>query len=140
VTKLDSGGSALVYSTYLGGSGDEDGRGIAVDAGGNAYVTGDTTSGNFPTTNGAFQVTYGGGGDAFVAKLNATGSALVYSTYLGGSANDPGTAIKVDGSGNAYVAGYTFSSDFPVTTGAFQTSSRGAWYRHDSRLLYLSWW
>ena len=85
VTKLNAAGSALVYSTYLGGSGDDDGNGIAVDSSGNAYVTGYTDSTNFPTAN-AFQAAFGGGsGDAFVTKLNAAGSALVYSTYLGGS-------------------------------------------------------
>ena len=89
VTKLNATGTALVYSTYLGGNGDDYGHGIAVDGSGNAYVTGDTASTNFPTTAGAFQTSYGGGnGDAFVTKLNATGTALVYSTYLGGNGND----------------------------------------------------
>src|SRR5437899_7550461 len=80
VTKLNPTGSALVYSTYLGGSSDDRGLGIAVDSGGHAYVTGRTNSMNFPTTPGALQTTSGGGFDAFVTKLNATGSALLYST------------------------------------------------------------
>jgi hypothetical protein len=131
VTKLNPTGSVLVYSTYLGGSGGYDhGNGIAVDAAGNAYVTGQTVpytiySSNFPTTTWAFQTTLGGGYDAFVTKLNPTGSALVYSTYLGGNDNDQGFGIAVDAAGNAYVTGYTNSSDFPTTTGAFQTTLGG---------------
>jgi len=112
--KLDVAGSALVYSTYLGGSGDDYGYGIAVDSAGSAYVTGDTNSPNFPTAS-ALQATYGGGmHDAFVAKLNVAGSALVYSTYLGGGSSDYGSAIAVDASGNAYVTGYTASTGFPT--------------------------
>jgi hypothetical protein len=100
----------LVYSTYLGGSGFDAGVGIAVDASGNAYVTGQTGSTNFPTTPGAFQTTYGGGSfDAFITKLNPTGTALVYSTYLGGSGDDFGTGIAVDESGNAYVTAHPLS-------------------------------
>src|SRR5260221_455384 len=117
VTKLDPTGSALIYSTYLGGGDDDQGMGIAVDTDGNAYVTGSTLSANFPTTAGAFQPTYGGVTDAFVTKLNPTGSALVYSTYLGGSEVDFGTGIAVDVDGNAYVTGFTASADFPVTPG-----------------------
>jgi hypothetical protein len=111
----------LAYSTYLGGSGNDYGYGIAVDGSGNAYVTGSTASSTFPTTAGAFQTTYAGSTDAFVTKLNASGTAPLYSTYLGGSGNDGGNGIAVDGSGNAYVAGYTNSSNFPTTPGAFQT-------------------
>ena len=96
----------LVYSTYLGGSDEDVGFGIAVDAAGNAYVTGETSSTDFPTTAGAAQTTYAGGSDAFVTKLDATGSGLVYSTYLGGSDGDIGLAIAVDGAGSAYVTGY----------------------------------
>src|SRR5439155_19485321 len=88
VTKLNPSGSALVYSTFLGGSAFDEGLGIAVDAAGNACVTGDTDSSNFPTTAGAFQTTLDGFLGAFVTKLNPTGSALVYSTYLGGSSFD----------------------------------------------------
>jgi hypothetical protein len=116
VSKLNAAGNALVYSTFLGGSGDEAGKGIAVDGAGNAYVTGFTSSTDFPTTN-PLQATSGGGvygEDAFVAKLNATGNALVYSTYLGGSGDDFGDGIAVDGAGNAYVTGSTDSTDFPT--------------------------
>src|SRR5438876_470157 len=116
----------LIYSTYLGGSSFDVAVGIAVDAAGNAYVTGDTFSSNFPTTAGAFQTTLDGFLAAFVTKLNPTGSALVYSTYLGGSAFDEGLGIAVDAAGNAYVTGDTTSTDFPTTTGAFQATAGGA--------------
>jgi len=114
----------LSYSTYLGGNGGDFGAAIAVDAGGNAYVTGNTSSTDFPTTAGAFQVSFGGNidGDAFVTKLNSTGTALVYSTYLGGIDYDSGSGITVDTEGNAYVTGYTRSNNFPITAGAFQTT------------------
>lgn len=124
VTKLNSSGSALIYSTYLGGSNNDSGTGIALDSAGNAYVTGSTNSTNFPVSN-AFQPFFGGGfSDAFVAKLNPNGSALVYSTYLGGSNQDQGNGIAVDSGGNAYVAGTTSSSDFP-TSNAFQGTFGG---------------
>ena len=126
VTKLDATGSGLVYSTYLGGSDSDFGSGIAVDGAGSAYVTGDTASTNFPTTAGAAQTTYAGGDiDAFVTKLDATGSGLVYSTYLGGSNDDVGFGIAVDGAGSAYVTGGTLSTDFPTTAGAAQTTHAG---------------
>jgi hypothetical protein len=130
VAKLNPTGTALVYSTYLGGTGDDRGLGIAVDAAGNAYVTGYTASTNFPTTGGAFQRTYGGGGnvDAFVAKLNPMGTALVYSTYLDGSDDDYGVGIAVDAAGNAYVTGITASANFPTTADALQTSYGGGPY------------
>jgi hypothetical protein len=113
VTKLNPTGSALVYSTYLGGSNSDVGADIAVDSFGNAYVTGYTQSTDFPTVN-ALQPTNHGGWDAFVARLNAAGSALVYSTYLGGSSEDVGNGIAVDSFGNAYVTGQTWSTDFPT--------------------------
>jgi len=125
VTKLNAAGTALVYSTYIGGSGDDEGYGIAVDGSGDAYVTGLTGSTNYPVTPGAFQTTNGGVRDVFVTKLNATGTALVYSTYIGGSGYDEGTAIAVDGSGNAYVTGSTGSTNYPVTPRAFQTTYEG---------------
>ena len=125
ISKLNPAGSALVYSTYLGGRVEEDGDGIAVDASRNAYVTGSTNSSNFPTTPGTFQTTYGSDGDAFVTKENPTGSFLLFSTYLGGSGNDQGNGITVDASGDAYVTGYTGSSNFPTTSGAFRTSLTG---------------
>jgi len=126
VTKLNGDGSALVYSTYLGGSVDDRGNAIAVDAAGNAYVTGSTSSNNFPTTSGAVQPTCGiSGGDAFVSKLNETGTTLVYSTCLGGSGGQFGNGIAVDVAGNAYVTGQTTSPNFPTTLGAFQPSPHG---------------
>ncbi len=121
VSKLNATGSALLYSTYLGGNSTDSGSGIAVDASGDVYVMGTTNSPNFPTTSGASQTTFGGAEDAFVSKLNVTGSALLYSTYLGGSNGDYGSGIALDSSGNAYVTGYTGSTDFPTTPGAFQT-------------------
>jgi hypothetical protein len=130
VTKLNATGTALVYSTYIGGSGDDEGYGIAVDESGNAYVTGSTWSTDYDVTPGVFQTTNGGWGDVFVTKLNAAGTALVYSTYIGGSSNDYGNAIGVDGSGNAYVTGYTWSNNYDVTPGAFQTT-KGDYYYAD---------
>jgi hypothetical protein len=127
VTKLNATGTALVYSTYIGGSRDEVGFGIAVDGSGNAYVTGVTDSPNYDVTPGAFQTTNGGLADVFVTKLNAAGTDLVYSTYIGGSGNDRGYAIAVDGSGNAYVTGWTGSTDYDVTPGAFQATNGGGW-------------
>jgi hypothetical protein len=126
VAKFDPslvGAPSLIYSTFLGGStnpyGDtEKGAGIAVDSLGNAYVTGQTDSADFPTTLGAFQAANGGGVDAFVTKINAAGSALVYSTYLGGSSSDRGYGIALDGSGNAYVTGNTFSTNYPTLNAA----------------------
>jgi len=122
VTKLNAAGSAILYSTYLGGSDDDEGLGITVDGANSAYVTGTTFSSNFDTLN-AYQpalVDF----DAFVTKLSATGSALTYSTYLGGTALDEGFAIAVDGAGSAYVTGSTFATDFP-TANAFRPASGG---------------
>ena len=125
VTKLDPSGF-LVYSTFLGGGGGEAPTAVAVDGAGNAYVTGLTSSTNFPSTAGAPRSTYGGGfDDAFVTKLNATGSALVFSTYLGGAATDLGAGIAVDSAGSAYVTGSTNSTNFPTTAGALDTSFGG---------------
>ncbi len=121
VTKFTPAGSALEYSTYLGGSGSDIGRAIAVDGAGAAYVTGYTLSPNFPAVN-AYQPTFGGGtnsGDAFVTKIDPSGSALLYSTYLGGSGDDQGNAIAVDGAGSAYVTGIA-SSAFPTQSSLYQ--------------------
>ena len=112
IFKLSADGSNAVYSTYLGGSDSEWGYGIAVDSSGNAYVTGNTGSSNFPTVNALYPELLGSS-DAFIFKLSADGSHAVYSTYLGGSSYEYGNGIAVDGSGNAYVTGYTRSSDFP---------------------------
>ncbi len=130
VAKINPEGSALVYSTYLGGSDASWGAGIAVDNSGDAYIIGSTNSTDFPTMN-ALQPTFGGGpSDAFVAKINPSGSALLYSSYLGGSSQEFGSQIAVDRTGNAYVTGQTLSTDFPTTPGAFQRvcgSSTGCW-------------
>jgi hypothetical protein len=133
VAKIDPAGTAApsstpqkVYSTYLGGSGTDSGNAITVDAGGDAFVTGSTASSTFPTTTGAYQTTYGGGGDAFVTQLNSTGSGLVYSTFLGGSGADTGFGVAVDSSGNAYVTGSTQSPNFPIPTGATPAQSLNA--------------
>lgn len=112
VTKLSATGDSLIYSTWLGGGESDWGTGIAVDASGCAYVTGGTLSSDFPTRT-PFQ-SQGSGEDAFVTKFSANGRSLVYSTYLGGSSQDAGSAIAVDYSGSAYVTGYTHSSNFPV--------------------------
>jgi hypothetical protein len=139
-----SGSASLVYSTLLGGSygdgyylggipgvveGSYRGPGIAVDSLGQAFVVGETASTNFPTTSGAFQRTYGGpsgthGGDAYVTKLNAAGSALVYSTYLGGSGNDGAAAVALDSGGNATVVGFAGSTNFPLVN-AIQSTNAG---------------
>jgi uncharacterized protein (TIGR03437 family) len=141
VTKLNSTGTALVYSTYLGGLNDDFAASIAVDASGNAFIGGATKSTNFPRQNAA-QATYGGAGgnpgffgsgsdplidtgDGFVAKLNAAGSALLWSTYLGGTSDDAVAALAIDGSGAVYVGGTTLSTKFPVTSGAYQTTYGG---------------
>ena len=117
VTKLNSAGNVLMYSTYLGGSSDDYGHAIAVDQAGSAHVTGETISSDFPTQN-PYDGSYNGGtstsGDAFVTKLSSAGNALVYSTYLGGSGGDWGRGIAVDQAGSAYVTGTTGSSDFPT--------------------------
>jgi hypothetical protein len=145
VAKIDRHSGRLIYSTYLGGIGEDRGFGIAVDGTGNAYVTGDTTSTNFPTVN-AVQPAYAGGaqsvGDAFVTKLNRDGDRLLYSTYLGGSGSDGASGISVDNQGRAHVTGYTGSADFP-TVKALQSALRGyndafvaKLHRDGSRLLY----
>ncbi|MCI0684016.1 MAG: Ig-like domain-containing protein [Gemmataceae bacterium] len=121
------GSAQLVYATFLGGAAAEEGKDIAVDGAGNAYVTGQTGSNNFPATANAFQSTYAGGTDAFVAKLSANGSQLLYSTYLGGpqGAADIGLGIALDPAGNVYVAGQA-GSTFPITAGSYQTLSGGS--------------
>ena len=143
VTKLNASGSAFAYSTYLGGSGTGTnacsacGASITVDKAGNAYVSGLTWELDFPTTPGAFQTSYAGGyHDAFLTKLNAQGSGLLYSTYVGGSSDDGAVAIKVDAVGTLYVRGNTFSHNFPVTPDAFQPTFGGG--KSDAFFLELS--
>jgi Bacterial Ig-like domain (group 3)/MBG domain (YGX type)/Chitobiase/beta-hexosaminidase C-terminal domain/Bacterial Ig-like domain (group 1)/Beta-propeller repeat len=136
VSKISPDGTTLDYSTYLGGSDGDSGMGIAVDASENAYIAGGTYSGDFPVTSGAYQSSNndsGNGSEAFVAKLNATGSSLIYSTYLGGSGNpngpsgnnngDGALSIALDSSDNAYIFGLTSSSDFPTSSGAYQIAN-----------------
>jgi len=115
VSKVNAAGTALVYSTYLGGSGSEEAHGIALDAAGNVYIAGYTQSSDFPTHT-PLQASLAGTINAFVTKLNSTGSALVYSTYLGGSFIDSASGIAVDSTGSAYVAGYTLSTNFPTVS------------------------
>src|SRR5579871_64344 len=122
VAKWSPGGTTLIYCRYLGGSSDDRAYGVAVDNSGNAYITGSTSSFDFPV-KGALQAHLGGAHNAFVAKLDPLGN-LVYSTYLGGNGSDSGNAIVVDGTGRAYVAGETTSNNFPVFS-AFQPSYRG---------------
>jgi hypothetical protein len=138
VTKLNTTGSALVYSTYLGGgstvpsSEGDFGFGIQVDASGNAYVTGSSQSTSIPITANAYQKANkqtGASGDAFLTELNEAGSGVIYSSYLGGSGTngkgDAASAVALDAAGNAYITGSTYSQDFPVTSGAYQPKSAG---------------
>ena len=120
VTKIDPTGSTLVFSTLLGGSGDDVANGIAVDPDGTSYVTGTTSSADFPLIN-AVQPNYAGNQDAFVSQIDPTGTTLVSSTYLGGRSEDHATAIASDQQGSIYITGWTTSVDFPVTPGALQT-------------------
>ncbi|BCB90514.1 DUF7948 domain-containing protein [Phytohabitans suffuscus] len=125
LAKLNPSGSALVYSTFLGGFDFDDILALAVDGSGQAYVAGQTASSNFPTTSGAFDTTANGEYDAFVAKFNASGSQLVYSTRLGGTDNELPGGIAVDAAGNAVVAGSTRSAGFPTTPGSLQPVHSG---------------
>lgn len=128
IAKFDATGSSVLYSSYLGGEVEDAGYGVALDSGANVYLTGLTYSTLFPVTTGALQPTFGGAGDAFVAKmnLNASGSAsLLYSTYLGGSGLDQGSGIAVDSNGNAYVTGLTNSATFGFIPNGFQKTNAG---------------
>jgi hypothetical protein len=130
VTKLNASGSTLAYSTFLGGTRDEHGSSIAVDGMGRAYMTGTTQSANYPTTTGAFDTSFsgasGGNSDAFVTKLNASGSALAYSTFLGKRSNEQGFGIAVDRMRRVYVTGVTNSADYPAPPGAFDRTFNGS--------------
>jgi hypothetical protein len=126
VAKLNPAGSAFVYATFLGGSGGGDGASaILIDAAGNAWVTGTTGSADFPVTADAADSSFNGTSDVFLAKLNATGSALLYGSFWGGLNSDVAADLAIDGGGNVLVAGHTSSIDFPTTAGAFQTAFRG---------------
>ena len=116
MTKLNAAGNALVFSTYLGGTGGEIGFGIAVDSSGNVYVAGATgTNTSFPTAN-AIQCARAGGADVTMTKFNPAGSALIYSTYLGGTDGDEARGVAIDPSGNAYIVGKTSSTDYRRST------------------------
>lgn len=128
ISKLNADGTALVYSSFLGGNSADVARAVALDGSGNAYVTGFTFSTDFPTVN-PFQGSYGGtgqdpsstpAGDAFITKIKSDGSAIVYSSYLGGDSIDYGYGVAVDGSGNAYLTGKTYSDNFPTTQGSLK--------------------
>ncbi len=129
VTKINAGGNALVYSTYIGGSGNTDGRGIAVDGAGHTYVCGATDAADFPARN-AYQASLGGSRDAFFLRLNLTGSDFDYSSFFGGHGDDVCEVIALDPDGNLYLAGNTYVmptgvNDFPTTLGAFQRAGPG---------------
>jgi len=129
-TQFTDWGGALEFSTLIGGSGDETGRGIAVDQGGNVYLTGVTDSPDYPTSMAAYDTSYRGGlfGDAFVTKVHLTGSVLSYSTFLGGQGSDLGQDIALERDKSAVVMGFTDSPDFPATAGALDTSYNGGGY------------
>ena len=124
ITKLNPTGSALVFSTYLGGSDDDQGGDIDLDAARNIYVTGSTQSNNFPVRNPIQPTRRGNSYDFYISKLNPDASDLVWSTYLGGSSSDVGNGIAVDPSGNVFVSGFSYSNDYPAVN-AFQPSLRG---------------
>jgi len=137
VVKLNASGTALAYATFLGGSDSDSGSGIAVDGAGQAYVTGYTYSADFPAAGAGYDTTHNGSRDAFVVKLNASGTALAYATFLGGSDSDDGSGIAVDGAGQAYVSGTTGSTDFPAADGpGYDTSHNGG--RYDAFVVKLS--
>src|SRR5205814_4905609 len=116
-TKLDPAGSMLMYSTYLGGSGSDAAVAIALEASGAVYIAGSTNSTDFPISDNAFQKRNHGESDVFLAKLNATGTALNYSTYLGGAGNDDASSLAIDTAGDLFISGQTDSPDFPLAAG-----------------------
>jgi len=125
VTKLSANGTTLVYSTLLGSTSGDRGTAIATDRLGNAYVAGATVSSGFPTTTNAYRTVIAGNYDAFFAKLSSDGTQLGYSTFIGGTRADSATGIALDGNGGTYVAGFTLSSNYPVTTKAYQRTYGG---------------
>jgi hypothetical protein len=134
VTKLNATGSALIYSTFIGGSNDDFGYSIVIDKIGNGFITGNTLSSNYPTTTGAYDISYNGNYDLFVTKLDISGSDLVYSTFIGGSSDDKGLSIAIDTNGNSFITGYTSSGSYPTTTGAFDVSYNGSYDAFVSKL------
>lgn len=125
VVKLNPAGTAQIYSTFLGGSAEDQATSLQIDTTGNVYVAGFTNSANFPVTTGSYRTSYAGSTDAFVAKINAGGTALVYGTFLGGSNVDRAHAIAVSAFGDVFVTGQTYSSSFPTTSGAYRTTHGG---------------
>lgn len=125
VTKLNYNGSGIIYSTYLGGVGDDGAYSVDVNQAGEVFITGQTNGTDFPTTNGSYDTTYNGGVDAFVAKLSSSGSGLLYSTFIGGQNLDRAWTIKVRPNDEAIIAGETWSPNFPLVPSAFDTSYNG---------------
>ena len=125
VAQLNASGTALEYATYIGGSGDDYANGIAVDGNGGIYVVGSTSSSDFPVVSGSFDTTFNGGSDVFALRLGSGGTTLQYSTFLGGSDQDEGETLAVDTTGQAYVAGYTRSANFPTTAGSLDPTHNG---------------
>lgn len=125
VIKLSANGSSLIYATYIGGTGDEQGNALCLDASGNVYITGLSSSSDYPVTAGAYDMSANGMDDAVVTRLNATGNSLLSSTYLGGASSDIGYGVELDPSGFVYVAGRTSSSGYPVTAGSYDLSWNG---------------
>jgi hypothetical protein len=122
ISKITYNGSSLLYSTFFGGNDQDIGYDIAIDSIGNIYITGHTKSSDFPITLYAYDTSINGGDDIFISKLNVTDNTLLYSTFLGGSAWDVEPSIVIDNNGNAYIAGWTMSTDFPTTLGAYDTT------------------
>lgn len=132
MTKFNANGTQVLYSTYLGGSSFDSGNSIAVDNGGNAYITGGTSSTDFPTVNAKYPQL--DSSDAFITKLSADGQRMIYSTYLGGGSGEIASDIAVDNAGNAYVTGYTDSSDFPTVNAKYPQ----LWGHYDAFVTKLS--
>jgi hypothetical protein len=125
VTKINLNNNSLIYSTYIGGTNDDGGTGIKIDKEGNAYVTGETYSNNYPISIGAFDTTINGTMDIFISKLNNNGSGLIFSTYLGGKYEDGSTSIEIDQYDNIYITGGTYSNDYPMSSKAFDRTFSG---------------
>jgi gliding motility-associated-like protein len=122
ITKLNSTGTALIYSTYIGGDYYDIANGSVLDKNNNIYITGKTLSANYPTTTGTYNQTINGGLDCFITKLNSTGSALIFSTFIGGNNSEEARTIALDTSENIYISGYTSDTNYPTTSGAFNRS------------------